>query len=50
MEAIIHAHQGQVRVESTVGVGTTVTVRLKTRGARAKPRDCKDGPASTALC
>ncbi|WP_042397371.1 HAMP domain-containing sensor histidine kinase [Streptacidiphilus carbonis] len=29
VEAIIHAHQGQVSVRSTVGVGTTVTVRLK---------------------
>lgn len=28
VEAIIHAHHGQVSVRSTVGVGTTVTVRL----------------------
>jgi signal transduction histidine kinase len=28
VEAIIHAHHGQVSVESAVGVGTTVTVRL----------------------
>ncbi|UPZ26971.1 MMPL family transporter [Streptomyces sp. LRE541] len=28
VEAIVHAHQGGVRVESEVGVGTTVTIRL----------------------
>ncbi|NUP47407.1 MAG: HAMP domain-containing histidine kinase [Catenulispora sp.] len=28
VEAIIHAHHGQVSVRSTVGIGTTVTVRL----------------------
>ena len=28
VEAIIHAHHGQVAVQSEVGVGTTVTVRL----------------------
>ena len=31
VEAIIHAHHGGVTVESGVGVGTTVTVRLKSR-------------------
>jgi two-component system OmpR family sensor kinase len=39
VEAIIHAHQGQVTVESTVGVGTKVTVRLKVLGAGSKARD-----------
>lgn len=29
VEAIIHAHHGRVTVESAVGVGTTVSVRLK---------------------
>ncbi|MGW8452433.1 sensor histidine kinase [Streptomyces niveus] len=28
VEAIVHAHHGQVSVESEVGVGTTVTIRL----------------------
>ncbi|MGA5507002.1 ATP-binding protein [Streptomyces umbrinus] len=28
VEAIVHAHHGQVHVESKVGVGTTVTIRL----------------------
>ncbi|MET9559374.1 HAMP domain-containing sensor histidine kinase [Streptomyces tauricus] len=28
VEAIVHAHQGEVRVRSEVGVGTTVTIRL----------------------
>ncbi|MFD6285720.1 ATP-binding protein [Streptomyces sp. NPDC060205] len=28
VEAIVHAHQGQVRVQSEVGAGTTVTIRL----------------------
>lgn len=32
VEAIVHAHHGRVRVESTVGIGTTVTVTLPTRG------------------
>ena len=39
VEAIIHAHQGQVTVESTVGAGTKVTVRLKVLGAGSKARD-----------
>jgi two-component system OmpR family sensor kinase len=28
VEAIVHAHHGQVGVESVVGVGTAVTIRL----------------------
>ena len=39
VEAIIHAHQGQVTVESTVGAGTTVTVRLKALGAGSTASD-----------
>ncbi|MBY8880682.1 HAMP domain-containing sensor histidine kinase [Actinacidiphila acidipaludis] len=39
VEAIIHAHHGHVSVESAVGVGTTVTVRLDAHRADAPPRD-----------
>jgi two-component system OmpR family sensor kinase len=34
VEAIVHAHHGQVDVHSDVGVGTTVTIRLP-RGRRS---------------
>ncbi|OMI37116.1 HAMP domain-containing sensor histidine kinase [Streptomyces sparsogenes] len=39
VEAIIHAHHGQVSVESAVGVGTTVTVRLNAQCTGTAPRD-----------
>jgi two-component system OmpR family sensor kinase len=39
VEAIVHAHHGQVSVRSTVGVGTTVTVRLNTTRTTSAPRD-----------
>ncbi|MEU6557412.1 ATP-binding protein [Streptomyces sp. NPDC046915] len=39
VEAIIHAHHGQVSVESAVGVGTTVTVRLNAQRTGTAPRD-----------
>ncbi|GAP47544.1 sensor histidine kinase [Streptomyces azureus] len=35
VEAIVHAHHGQVNVESEVGVGTTVTIRLPHRQRRS---------------
>jgi two-component system OmpR family sensor kinase len=35
VEAIVHAHHGQVNVESQVGVGTTVTIRLPHRQRRS---------------
>jgi len=39
VEAIIHAHRGDVSVESAVGVGTTVTVRLNAHRTEGPPRD-----------
>ncbi|GGX63757.1 sensor histidine kinase [Streptomyces fructofermentans] len=36
VEAIVHAHHGQVRVASEVGVGTTVTIRLPRAGREDK--------------
>lgn len=35
VEAIVHAHQGQVHVESEVGVGTKVTICLPSRKRRS---------------
>ena len=40
VDSIVHAHLGQVSVESTIEVGTTVTVTLPAHPVEPRPGDC----------
>src|SRR6266436_4901905 len=42
---VIEAHQGRIRVESTVGEGTTFTIKLPLAGAAPRPASPHSQPA-----